>query len=165
MKILLMIDNEQHVDILEAYNASTPWDVFIKLDVGSHRAGVDRDSPALRSLVKRAEESRSINIYGFYCHAGHSYNGRDQEAAEATLNVEIASALSAASLLPRSRDLVVSIGATPTAHVIRALKNEIPSNIKLELHAGTTNPTGDVYSQQALDRQAAFTSTEMLKLF
>lgn len=141
MKILLMIDNEQHVHILEAYNAPTPWDVFIKLDVGSRRAGVDSESPALRSLVERAERSSAVNIYGFYCHAGHSYNGRDKEAAETLLNVEIASVLNAASLLPRSRDLVVSIGATPTAHVVRALKHQIPSNIKLELHAGMSDPT------------------------
>lgn len=136
-----MIDNEQHIESLEEYGSSTPWDVFIKLDVGSHRAGVDSESPAFRRVVERAEGSSSVNIHGFYCHAGHSYGGCSKEAAETILNVEIASVLKAAALLAPSRDLILSIGATPTAHVIRALKHRIPSNIRLELHAGTVNPT------------------------
>ncbi|ETS76930.1 hypothetical protein PFICI_10804 [Pestalotiopsis fici W106-1] len=136
LRITLMVDNEQQIDVLEAYSASKPWDIFVKLDVGSHRAGVATESPALRSLVERAEKSIAANIYGFYCHAGHSYGGRSREAAEETLNVEITSVLHAASLLSESRDLVVSIGATPTAHVVSAFKHKVPSNIKLELHAG-----------------------------
>lgn len=135
-----MIDSEQHINILEEYGSPTPWDVFIKLDVGSRRAGVDSESPALCRLVERTERSGSVNIHGFYCHAGHSYGGRSKEAAEEILNVEIASVLKAASLLAPSRDLVLSIGATPTAHVIRALTQHVPSNIRLELHAGIISP-------------------------
>lgn len=145
-----MIDNEQHIEILEKYGSPTPWDVFIKLDVGSRRAGVDSESPALRRIIERAERSISVKIHGFYCHAGHSYAGRSKEAAEAVLNVEIASVLNAASLLAPSRDLVVSIGVTPTAHVIRALRHQIPSNVRLELHAGTISPTIDEYGQRTL---------------
>ncbi|KAF3023090.1 hypothetical protein E8E14_013279 [Neopestalotiopsis sp. 37M] len=136
LRILLMVDNEQQLDALEAYNVSEPWEIFIKLDVGSHRAGVATESPALRSLVERAEKSSAVKIYGFYCHAGHSYGGRSREAAEETLAVEITSVLNAAALLPKDRDLIVSIGATPTAHVVSAFKHKVPSNIKLELHAG-----------------------------
>lgn len=140
-----MIDSEQHIEILEEYGYPTPWDVFIKLDIGSRRAGVDSESPGFRRMVERAEGSSSVNIHGFYCHAGHSYGARNKAAAEAILNVEMASVLNAASLLAPSRDLVVSIGATPTAHVIRALTHNIPSNIRLELHAGTMSPTNDEY--------------------
>ncbi|KAF7529219.1 hypothetical protein G7054_g9918 [Neopestalotiopsis clavispora] len=136
VRILLMIDNEQQIDALEAFDAQESWDIFIKLDVGSHRAGVEQKTPALRHLVNRAEKSAATHIYGFYCHAGHSYSGRTAEDAEKTLNVEISSVLDAASLLPSSRDLVLSVGATPTAHVVKALKTQIPANLKLELHAG-----------------------------
>ncbi|KAH6652976.1 putative serine dehydratase domain-containing protein [Truncatella angustata] len=139
MRIILMIDNEQQIDALEeVFNGDQerPWDVFIKLDVGSHRAGVATDSPALRRVVERANESAAVDIFGFYCHAGHSYGGRTREEAEATLGVEISSVVAAAALLPGNRELVVSVGATPTAHVVSSFRARVPANLKLELHAG-----------------------------
>ncbi|KAG5665750.1 hypothetical protein KAF25_009875 [Fusarium avenaceum] len=137
LRIMLMIDNEQQVSFLEeSATSKQPWDVMIKLDVGSHRAGIASNSNELNRLVERAEKSSSVNIYGFYCHAGHSYGGRSREEAEETLNVEVSSVLSAAKLLPSDRDLVISVGSTPTAHVVESLKASMPDNIKLELHAG-----------------------------
>jgi D-serine deaminase-like pyridoxal phosphate-dependent protein len=134
---MLMIDNEQQVSFLEeSASSKQPWDVMIKLDVGSHRAGIASNSDALNRLVQRAEKSSAVSIYGFYCHAGHSYGGRSREEAEETLNVEVSSVLSAAKLLPSDRDLVISVGSTPTAHVVESLKASMPDNIKLELHAG-----------------------------
>ncbi|KAM6477992.1 putative serine dehydratase domain-containing protein [Trichoderma sp. SZMC 28011] len=143
IRITLMVDNEQHIDLLENQSQSPPWDVFVKIDVGSHRAGVLAASPSLRKLVNRAEASEQVNLVGFYCHAGHSYAGRSPEEAETTLHAEISGVLDAASLLPTSRKLTVSIGATPTAHVVKSLKATIPSNIRLELHAGNF-PTNDL---------------------
>lgn len=131
-----MVDNEQQITHLEKFAADQPWDIFIKLDVGSHRAGVATASPALRQLVQRAETSSAVSIYGIYCHAGHSYGGRSRTDAEDFLNVEISSVLEAAKLLPADREVVVSIGSTPTAHVAESLKTAAPKNVKLELHAG-----------------------------
>lgn len=131
-----MVDNEQHIDLLEDQGQAQPWDIFVKIDVGSHRAGVSAASPSLRKLVNRAEASQHVNLIGFYCHAGHSYAGRSPDEAEKTLHAEISGVLDAALLLPTSRKLTVSIGATPTAHVVKSLKASIPSNIRLELHAG-----------------------------
>ncbi|KAG4280866.1 hypothetical protein FPRO04_05580 [Fusarium proliferatum] len=137
LRIMLMIDNEQQVDFLEeSASSKQPWDVFIKLDVGSRRAGVEANSAALNSLVERAQKSPAISIYGFYCHAGHSYGGRSRDEAEKTLNIEVSSVLAAAKLLPSDRQLAISVGSTPTAHVVESLKASMPENIKLELHAG-----------------------------
>ncbi|KAI9147207.1 hypothetical protein HJFPF1_13241 [Paramyrothecium foliicola] len=137
VRILLMVDNEQQIDIIEK-SGSQRWEIFIKLDVGSHRAGIAANSPELERLVARAEQSNAVNIHGFYCHAGHSYAGRSLSEAEETLNTEITSVLNAAALLPASRAVTVSIGATPTAHVIQNLKAKAPSNVKIELHAGVS---------------------------
>ncbi|KAJ4003559.1 hypothetical protein NW766_012007 [Fusarium irregulare] len=137
LRIQLMVDNEQQVSFLEESSSSKqPWDIFIKLDVGSHRAGVELKSDSLNRLVERAEKSSAVNIYGFYCHAGHSYGGRSRQEAEETLNVEVSSVLSAAKLLPSSRRLVISVGSTPTAHVVESLKASMPENLHFELHAG-----------------------------
>ncbi|RKK19510.1 hypothetical protein BFJ66_g16092 [Fusarium oxysporum f. sp. cepae] len=137
LRIMLMVDNEQQVEFLEeSASSKQPWDVFIKLDVGSRRAGVEANSAALNRLVEHAQKSSAISIYGFYCHAGHSYGGRSRDEAEKTLNIEVSSVLAAAKLLPSDRQLVISVGSTPTAHVVESLKASMPENIKLELHAG-----------------------------
>ncbi|KAI1847167.1 hypothetical protein JX266_006707 [Neoarthrinium moseri] len=136
LRILLMVDNEQQVSLLERFGADQPWDIFIKIDVGTHRAGVLAGSSALHSLVKRAEASNHAQIYGFYCHAGHSYASRTSEQAQQTLSEEFSSVIGASGLLPADRELVVSIGSTPTAHVVSSLKAQLPGNTKLELHAG-----------------------------
>ncbi|KAI1057416.1 hypothetical protein LB505_009005 [Fusarium chuoi] len=137
LRIMLMVDNEQQVSFLEeSASSNQPWDVFIKLDVGSRRAGVEANSAALNSLVERAQNSSAISIYGFYCHAGHSYGGRSRDEAEKTLNIEVSSVLAAAKLLPSDHQLVISVGSTPTAHVVESLKASMPESIKLELHAG-----------------------------
>ncbi|RGP78215.1 d-serine dehydratase [Fusarium longipes] len=137
VRLQLMVDNEQQISFLqESASSKEPWDIFIKLDVGSHRAGVEANSSALHRLVERAEASPAVNIYGFYCHAGHSYGGRSRKEAEETLNIEVSSVLSAAKLLPSDRRLIISVGSTPTAHVIESLKASMPENIILELHAG-----------------------------
>ncbi|KAF4982204.1 hypothetical protein FZEAL_2088 [Fusarium zealandicum] len=144
LRILLMVDNEQQIAILEKSDSSKqPWDIFVKLDVGSHRAGVETNSEELHRLVQRAEKSSAVRIYGFYCHAGHSYAGRSRNEAEEVLNVEVSSVLSAAKLLPSDRQLVISVGSTPTAHVVESLKASVPSNVKFELHAGNF-PSNDL---------------------
>ncbi|KAF4431474.1 D-serine dehydratase [Fusarium acutatum] len=147
--IQLMVDNEQQITCLDnsPTESTQPWEIFIKIDVGSRRAGIQPDSSSLCRLVAKAEESRSVNIAGFYCHAGHSYAGRSPAEAEKTLQDEISGVLSASKLLPATRKLWVSVGSTPTAHVVKSLKAALPANIELELHAGMclwNFPTNDL---------------------
>ncbi|EXJ86961.1 hypothetical protein A1O3_03915 [Capronia epimyces CBS 606.96] len=146
--IALMIDNEQHIHVVEDFrrrspSASIPWKVFIKIDVGSHRAGVQTKIPRLHDLVRRAEASDSVEVVGFYCHAGHSYACRTQEDAEGVLREEISGCLEGASLIGGQRPIVISVGATPTAHVVQSLQATLPSHVSLELHAGNF-PTNDL---------------------
>lgn len=141
IKIVLMIDNDQHIQLLEDFSKKNPsapqkWNVFIKVDTGYHRAGLMTSSPALRNLVQKAEASPVVDVYGFYCHAGHSYKTRSSEEAAAVLQSEVDCVVQASSLLPADRDVVVSVGSTPAAHVVQLLKAALPSNVKLELHAG-----------------------------
>lgn len=138
IRIQLMVDNEQQITCLDNFptESTQPWDIFIKIDVGSRRAGIQPDSSLLCRLVAKAEKSHSVNIAGFYCHAGHSYAGRSPAEAERTLQDEISGVLSASKLLPATRKLWVSVGSTPTAHVVKSLKATLPANVELELHAG-----------------------------
>ncbi|KAJ6139341.1 hypothetical protein N7471_005827 [Penicillium samsonianum] len=94
LKIILMVDSEQQIDLLESYasKASSPvalWPVFIKIDVSSQRAGIATHSPSLPRLIQRMESSSAATVYGFYCHAGHSYACRTEDAAVAVLQTEV----------------------------------------------------------------------------
>ncbi|KAH3184071.1 hypothetical protein KXW84_004407 [Aspergillus fumigatus] len=142
LKIVLMVDNEAQIDALESFAQSTgrtaPWPVFIKVDVGSHRAGLESSSSAMRLLVEKVESSHAAEVYGFYCHAGHSYACRTEEAAAAVLKSELEGVVRAAGYLDRKegRKVVVSFGSTPTAHVVNSLRRALPEGMEVELHAG-----------------------------
>lgn len=136
-----MIDHVDHVRILEEFNTrkgrKSPWPAFIKVDVGTHRAGIQNSSPRLDELIQLANESSAVSIYGFYCHAGHSYASKSTEEAVNFLNEELNGVLTAAhKFIDPHTKLVLSIGATPTAHVVAKLKANLPPNTQLELHAG-----------------------------
>jgi D-serine ammonia-lyase len=141
VKVLLMIDHESQIDAIEAFHKSAPnvtWSVFVKVDMGSKRAGLTRSSPRLKEVIQRIERSPVVSIYGFYCHAGHSYNCRTVDSATNLLHEEVAAAAEAATLMANNQTpVVLSVGATPTAHVITALNKTVPERFCLELHAGT----------------------------
>ncbi|CAI7618680.1 unnamed protein product [Penicillium bialowiezense] len=150
LKIILMIDSEQQIDLLESYATQSPsapsWPVFIKIDVGSKRAGVVTDSPSLPKLIQRIESSPAASVYGFYCHAGHSYACRTEDAAAAVLQTEVEGVVEAAKFLVNEtsdRTIVVSVGSTPTAHVVKRLQGALPQGMELELHAGNY-PSNDL---------------------
>ncbi|KAK2033586.1 alanine racemase domain-containing protein [Colletotrichum zoysiae] len=149
VNVLLMIDHEKQISLLEDFAKKSPeasggaWDIYIKLDVGTKRAGLPLGGERLRELIRRVDGSSAVSLYGFYCHAGHSYASRTQEEAESYLSDEINGVLSAARLIVGDRKLTLSVGATPTAHVVGSLKTAIPDNVTLELHAGNF-PTNDL---------------------
>lgn len=140
VKIQLLIDHEKQLELLSKAiresDAPRSWEVFIKLDVGSKRAGVPIGSDRLKKLVRQTDESPTVELIGFYCHAGHSYAGRSEEEAIKTLHVEVSGVCEARRHSSNNAPLIVSVGATPTAHAIRQLRAELPGDVKLELHAG-----------------------------
>lgn len=135
-----MVDHESQIEAIEKFSREYPtseaWSIFIKVDMGSHRAGVTTSSPRLAQLISRAEKSASVSIYGFYCHAGHSYACKTPEAAAAVLNEEISAATTAASLATTGGPFVLSIGATPTLHVIESMDKKFMGRHKIEIHGG-----------------------------
>jgi D-serine deaminase-like pyridoxal phosphate-dependent protein len=145
-----MVDSEQQIDLLESYaskstTAVAPWPAFIKIDVGSKRAGMLTESPSLPKLIHRIEASSAASVYGFYCHAGHSYACRTEDAAAAVLQTEVEGVVAAAKFLVTDSDrkIVVSVGSTPTAHVVKRLQGTLPVGMELELHAGNY-PSNDL---------------------
>lgn len=150
----LMLDNAEQLDILTAYNntnsRSKKWSVFVKINMGTDRAGVENDTELLNTLLTKAlkdeEVKKNVEIYGFYCHAGHSYSSDSEIKAKKVLLDEIINANKAAKTaleMDPSLSLQLSVGATPTAHASEILSTEeLEKTLNgklagiLELHAG-----------------------------
>ena len=117
------------------------------------RAGLDPGSPEFRALLELAIKSPAIEIFGFYCHAGHAYSSTSQGEASKYLTSEVNAVNDAAklalSLLGRdetgSKRFVLSVGSTPTAHAATAesrIKVKDLLHGRLELHAGMSWSNG-----------------------
>ncbi len=52
--------------------------VWLKVDCGYHRAGVDPESYLAEKLVRLLNESKNLVFDGILTHAGHSYDARDR---------------------------------------------------------------------------------------
>lgn len=107
--------------------------VWLKVDCGYHRVGVDPGSPLAEELVRSLAESKNLVFDGILTHAGHAYEAKNRAELltyaeqERSVMVEFAERMRAKGyLIP-----MVSIGSTPTMSVVENLDgiNEIrPGN-------------------------------------
>lgn len=148
--VRLMIDHASQLDMVIEYSKqkgiTKPWSFFIKVNMGTNRAGKPTESDELTELIKKAlapENKEYLSLYGFYCHAGHSYASSSVDQATDFLKQEIVAANKAAKIaksIDGDLKLTISVGATPTAHasdhldVKQAVGEELHG--ELELHAG-----------------------------
>ncbi|PWN21571.1 hypothetical protein BCV69DRAFT_173974 [Microstroma glucosiphilum] len=151
-QVRLLIDNESQIEALAAHDKGQAWSIMVKLDNGGGRAGLPADSPAFSNLLRLiAKTSSQVSLYGFYAHAGHSYDSRQPSEADAFLTSEVQAVIQAASIAQSifpsasSSHLVLSVGSTPTAHAasrapssatLARVQQELPAHCELELHAG-----------------------------
>ncbi|ODV77774.1 uncharacterized protein CANTADRAFT_12395 [Suhomyces tanzawaensis NRRL Y-17324] len=153
-QLRLMLDNTQQLDTLaefrEAHPETKKWSVYVKIDMGTSRAGLINDTKyldeLLAKLLKDDRIRQHVDTYGFYCHAGHSYASDSENKAKDFLLQEIThanAAAAAAMKLDPSASYHISVGATPTAHASELLTTEELAEKfegglagKLELHAG-----------------------------
>lgn len=161
--ISLFVDHPDHVRMLEAVPAEA-WPgkipVFVKIDIGSHRAGVAVGQGQLSDLAYALKASTRTNTAGFYSHMGHSYGVGDPQEALKFFSEELQGLETGAleflkcsgvsgSKDPNAPKVVLSLGATPTATATqnivddceggkeyRALLERIGQNFTVELHAG-----------------------------
>lgn len=143
----VMLDNYKHIETLvefsKANNYKKKWSIFVKINMGTNRAGLLNTDDELDKIIEAADaNSDYISLYGFYCHAGHAYSSCNCEQAQSFLLDEIKhgniACEKALKKLPALKDLVISVGSTPTAHTADWLEASKISNLsgKLELHAG-----------------------------
>lgn len=115
----VMVDHMEQVDALVAPEApprAKPLDVWVAVDCGYHRDGVDPDDADSVALVRRLVDSAATRFAGIYTHAGHSYDAKSGAEVEAIavqerdVTVRFAAKLRAADLAVPT----VGVGSTPT---------------------------------------------------
>jgi D-serine deaminase-like pyridoxal phosphate-dependent protein len=100
-----------------ARRAGVTLDLFLKVDCGYHRCGVEPDTPEALDIPRLIQGARALRFAGILTHAGHSYHARSREELmsiarhERDVMVELAARLRRGGVdVP-----VVSVGSTPTA--------------------------------------------------
>lgn len=110
----LLIDSESALRALEAQKQT--FDVFLKVDCGYHRAGVDPDSEGSVRLAQAIAGSPSVHFNGLLTHAGHSYDAKNVEEIRRVAKQETSALTRFRSKL--SPNLIRSVGSTPTMSVV-----------------------------------------------
>ncbi len=120
-RLAVLVDQSETVDALVA--SDRPFDVFMKVDCGYGRAGVDPHSENALRLATRLAEATQLTFRGLLTHAGHSYYACNRSeiaviaAHERSTVVTFAERLRAAGIdVPE-----VSVGSTPTCRVAEGL--------------------------------------------
>lgn len=99
-----------------AGRAGVTFDVFVKIDCGYHRCGVEPDTPEAVDIPRRLLDASHLRFAGILTHAGHSYHAasREEVLAIARHERDLMTA-HAARLRAEGMDVpTVSIGSTPT---------------------------------------------------
>jgi D-serine deaminase-like pyridoxal phosphate-dependent protein len=126
VKLNLLTDDAATVKDLDdaSGKAGVNFNVFLKIDCGTHRVGVEPHTAAAMDIPRQISDAANLNFAGILTHAGHSYDVRSVEAVkevarhERDCMVELAERLRDASIeVP-----IVSIGSTPTINHVDHLK-------------------------------------------
>jgi D-serine deaminase-like pyridoxal phosphate-dependent protein len=124
--IRLVVDSIAAVDALEArFRSDVGFDVHVwmKVDCGYHRAGVDPESQLLIDLGRRLHNSQRLTFDGILSHSGQAYAVRGRDALRQVAEHERRSMFECAVRLRRHQVRVrgVSIGSTPATSVVEDL--------------------------------------------
>jgi D-serine deaminase-like pyridoxal phosphate-dependent protein len=119
-RLNILIDSRCGLDAIEEFHRArgSTFDVFLKIDCGYHRAGVDPDNPESVRLAMAIAQSPAARFRGVLAHAGHAYNARNPEEIRAVAREETASLSRFRAKLDGIGGVVRSIGSTPTATVV-----------------------------------------------
>jgi D-serine deaminase-like pyridoxal phosphate-dependent protein len=114
-RLNVLVDSERALRAIEA--SGEVFDVYLKVDCGYHRAGVDPDDPDSARLALALRDSPAVHLQGLLTHAGHSYNAKSVDDIRRVAAAET-DAVSRFRAILGTDDLVRSIGSTPTASVV-----------------------------------------------
>jgi D-serine deaminase-like pyridoxal phosphate-dependent protein len=122
VKLNLLTDDADTVKALDAAasKAGVEFEVFVKVDCGTHRVGVEPDSDAALEIPRLLSDALNLNFAGILTHAGHSYDAKSKDGILEVARHERDSMVELATRIGRKGIAVptVSIGSTPTMSCI-----------------------------------------------
>ena len=126
VKLNLLTDDTATVMALdgEAGKKGAKFDVFVKIDCGTHRVGAEPHAPEALEIPRTISDAKNLNFAGILTHAGHSYDAKSKEEILEVARHERDSMAELADCL-RSQAIevpTVSIGSTPTMTTIDHLE-------------------------------------------
>lgn len=98
-----------------------PLNVFIEVDCGDHRTGLNVDDfAAIDQILEKIEKSQLITFKGFLTHGGHSYNAKGDKSEIAKIHNESLALITPLKVKYAEKypDLIMSYGDTPTCTVM-----------------------------------------------
>jgi len=109
----LIVDSRVAIEALE--RDGFPHHVWLEVDCGDHRSGVDPGAPEAIALAHALADSRSLVFDGILTHAGHSYAAPDHAGRLAVARQERDVMTALADRLRREGLAVdaISVGSTP----------------------------------------------------
>ena len=121
-KLRLLTDDGDTVRQLDdaAGKAGIKFDVFLKIDCGTHRVGVEPETQEAVDIPRTISDSANLIFAGILTHAGHSYDVKTVDDIKAVARHERDVMVELAERL-RSDGIevpTVSIGSTPTINQI-----------------------------------------------
>ncbi|HKP69139.1 MAG TPA: alanine racemase, partial [Pyrinomonadaceae bacterium] len=122
IKLNLLTDNAAAAEALDeaAGKGGVRFDVFLKIDCGTHRVGVEPDTPEAIEIPRLLSDSKNLNFAGILTHAGHSYDQKTKDGIIAVAHHERDSMVELAERLRADGVEVptVSVGSTPTMSLV-----------------------------------------------
>lgn len=126
VKLNLLTDNAAAAKALDeaAGKAGVKFDVFLKIDCGTHRVGVEPDSAEATEIPRQLSDAKNLNFAGILTHAGHSYDQKSKDGIIAVAQSERDVMVAHASRLRGDGITVptVSVGSTPTMSLVDHLE-------------------------------------------
>lgn len=115
IKINLLVDSYDTLEILEK-KLRNKINIYLKVNVGYDRAGVDYDSDSIYSFISFANSSSKLNFAGFLTHFGDTYTSKSSEEIHDSFN----NSLDKISYLNNKYpDFEISIGDTPSSSLVK----------------------------------------------
>lgn len=110
----LLVESKESILFLTK-NLNAEVNIFLKIDVGSKRTGIEpSNTDLIDKILELINDSQLINLKGFLCHAGHTYQCRSEEEVKKIEkdSLDIMNALKE-KYIKQYPDLIISIGDTP----------------------------------------------------
>jgi D-serine deaminase-like pyridoxal phosphate-dependent protein len=117
----LVIDSAEALAAVEA--TGHPFHVWLQVDCGYHRVGVDPEGDLALDLARALASSERLTFDGLLTHGGHAYHARSRDEAARVAEQERAVTVALAERLRGAGVEVpgVSVGSTPGMSAVRRL--------------------------------------------